>query len=113
MSFKQHIPSAIKRSLKYLADSVLDLVEYLFSRRNPMVPARRHTFIGRGEFVQDGDAFLKTLDETLATVGDDAQLTQIELQNWMQKMQQCITACSNVSKMKHDGIQTVNRNLKA
>ena len=61
MSFKQHIPPAIKRSLKYIADSVLDLVEHLLGRRNPMVPARRHTFIGRGEFVQDGDAFLKTL----------------------------------------------------
>jgi hypothetical protein len=40
--------------------------------------------------------------EALATVGDDAQLASVDLQNVLQKQQQTLQMMSNISKMLHD-----------
>jgi SAM-dependent methyltransferase len=58
---KQYVPKPVKRILQYSYDAWFDLADFLLGRRHPMVPARRHTFIGRGDFIADGNAFLKTL----------------------------------------------------
>ena len=46
--------------------------------------------------------YIETLEDELASVGDDAQLANIDLQNALQKQQQTMQTMSNVSKMLHD-----------
>lgn len=45
---------------------------------------------------------LEVLEERLATAGDDAQLTNLDLQNAMQKQQQTLQTISNVMKSMQD-----------
>lgn len=52
--------------------------------------------------VPERDAYLKTLEEKLRSIGDDAQLANVDLQNALQKQQQTAQAMSAVSKMLHD-----------
>ncbi len=48
------------------------------------------------------ESYIKDLDVQLSTIGDDAQLANIDLQNALQKQQQTLQTMSNVSKMLHD-----------
>ena len=48
----------------------------------------------------------------LATVGDDSQLANVDLQNMLQKQQQALQMMSNISKMSHDTAMAVIRNIK-
>jgi len=53
---------------------------------------------------------LEVLDEKLATVGDDAQLANIDLQNVLQKQQQALQMLSNVMKSMQDTqLATISR----
>jgi hypothetical protein len=52
---------------------------------------------------------IKSLEKQLATVGNDAQLANIDLQNSLQKNQQALQMLSNVSKMLHDTTMAVLR----
>lgn len=54
---------------------------------------------------------IKKLEGDLASLGDDAQLLNSELQNSMQKQQQLITMMSNISKMLNDTAMAVIRKL--
>jgi len=45
---------------------------------------------------------IASMEAALATVGEDAQLANIDLQNQLQKQQQTLQTMSNVSKMLHD-----------
>jgi len=54
---------------------------------------------------------LTVLEQKLQTVGDDAQLANIDLQNSLQKQQQTLQTMSNVSKMLHDTAMSVIRNM--
>jgi hypothetical protein len=47
--------------------------------------------------------------ELLNTVGDDAQLTYVDLQNMLQKQQQTLQMLSNISKMLHDTAMSIIR----
>jgi chromosome segregation ATPase len=51
------------------------------------------------------------LEEQLANVGDDAQLANTDLQNWLQKQQQTLQTLSNVSKMLHDTAMAIIRKI--
>ena len=63
------------------------------------------------EEVLSGDAYVEmqiameelvlVMEENLSSVGDDAQLANIDLQNAMQKQQQTLQTMSNVSKLIH------------
>ncbi len=55
--------------------------------------------------------YIKTLEEELASVGDDAQLANIDLQNALQKQQQTLQTMSNVSKMIHDTGMAIIRKI--
>jgi hypothetical protein len=57
------------------------------------------------------EAYIKALEGRLNTVGDDAQLANIDLQNMLQKQQQVIQLMSNVSKMLHDTAMAVIRKI--
>ena len=50
-------------------------------------------------------------EEMLKTVGDDAQLANIDLQNMLQKQQQTIQMLSNISKVLHDTALAVIRKI--
>lgn len=50
-------------------------------------------------------------EEQLATVGDDAQLANVDLQSAMQKATESLQACSNISKALHDARMAIIRNL--
>ncbi len=50
-------------------------------------------------------------EEKLNTIGDDAQLANVDLQNILQKQQQTLQMMSNISKMLHDTAQSVIRKI--
>lgn len=52
-----------------------------------------------------------SMEDTLSSVGDDAQLANIELQNMLQKQQQTLQTLSNVSKMLHDTAMAIIRKI--
>jgi hypothetical protein len=54
---------------------------------------------------------LKSLERKLATVGDDAQLANVDLQNILQKQQQLLQSMSNISKQLHDTATSILRKL--
>ena len=53
----------------------------------------------------------KALRQQLATVGDDAQLANVDLQNTLQKQQQMLQMISSISKMLHDTAMAVIRKI--
>lgn len=57
------------------------------------------------------DADRKRLADRLNTLGDDAQLANVELQNILQKQQQTLQMMSNISKMMHDTAMAVIRKI--
>jgi len=57
------------------------------------------------------DAYIDQMEETLNTVGDDAQLANVDLQNMLQKQQQTLQSMSNISKMLHDTAMATIRKL--
>ena len=52
-----------------------------------------------------------TLEAYLSSLGDDAQVASIDLQNSLQKLQQTIQMISNVSKMLHDTTMAIIRKI--
>ena len=59
--------------------------------------------------IKEIDKSLKELEEQMNTIGDDAQLANVDLQNTLQKSQQLIQALSNVSKAVSDATMAVVR----
>ena len=57
------------------------------------------------------DNGIVVLEEKLSSIGEDAQLANIDLQNQLQKQQQTLQTMSNVSKMLHDTAMNVIRNM--
>ena len=55
--------------------------------------------------------YIREWEEELATIGEDAQLANIDLQNQLQKQQQTLQTISNVSKMLHDTAMAVIRKI--
>jgi hypothetical protein len=54
---------------------------------------------------------LMVLEQKLSSVGDDAQLANIDLQNKLQQQQQTLQTLSNVSKMFHDTAMSIIRKI--
>jgi hypothetical protein len=52
-------------------------------------------------------------EERLSTLGDDAQLANVDLQNILQKQQQALQMLSNISKAQHDTAMAIIRKLGA
>jgi hypothetical protein len=50
-------------------------------------------------------------EECLATLADDSQLANINLQNMLQKQQQTLQMLSNVSKALHNTTMGIIRNI--
>ena len=56
---------------------------------------------------------ISDLEEQLNSVGDDAQLANVDLQNMLQKQQQTLQMMSNISKMLYDTAMAVVRKISA
>lgn len=56
--------------------------------------------------------YISKMEEKLNTVGDDAQLANVDLQNVLQKQQQLLQTLSNIMKMLNDTAMSIVRNLK-
>ena len=54
---------------------------------------------------------IRAWEEKLGSVGDDAQLANVDLQNILQKQQQTLQMMSNISKMLFDTAQSVVRKM--
>ena len=57
------------------------------------------------------EKYISLMEEQLSTIGDDAQLANIDLQNMLQKQQQTIQMLANVSKTLHDTALAVIRKI--
>ena len=60
----------------------------------------------------DLDAALTAFEGKLQSIGDDAQLANLDLQMALQKVQQAIQTLSSISKVQHDTVMAIIRNLK-
>jgi hypothetical protein len=58
------------------------------------------------------DTGVEVFEEKLSSIGDDAQLANIDLQNALQKQQQTLQTISNVSKMHHDTMMSIINNMR-
>ena len=55
--------------------------------------------------------YIEQLEENLQSVGEDAQLGNIDMQSTLEKQQQTIQMLSNVSKMLHDTSMAIIRKI--
>lgn len=63
-----------------------------------------------GKTLSDGE-LVQLWEDQLASIGDDAQLANIDLQNQLQKQAQTLQMMSNVSKMLHDTAMAIIRKI--
>ena len=59
--------------------------------------------------VAELDKYIKDLESKMNSIGDDAQLANVDLQNVLQKQQQNMQMMSNISKMLHDTAMAIVR----
>ena len=57
------------------------------------------------------ESALEKYEQQLNSVGDDAQLANVDLQNWLQKQQQTLQMMSNISKLLHDTAMAIIRKI--
>ena len=57
------------------------------------------------------DSHIKNYEDKLNSVGDDAQLANVDLQNVLQKQQQTLQMMSNISKQLYDTVTSVIRKI--
>ena len=70
--------------------------------------------LGAGETIAskaDLENYIQGMEEKLNSVGDDAQLANVDLQNMLQKQQQTLQMMSNISKMLHDTAMAIIRKI--
>jgi hypothetical protein len=67
--------------------------------------------ISNGNALNDLNNEIDSIEDELATIGDDASLANIDLQNALQKQQQTLQMMSNVSKTLHDTAMAVIRKI--
>jgi hypothetical protein len=60
---------------------------------------------------QERQDYLRYLEDKLDSIGDDAQLANVDLQNVLQKQQQAIQMMSNISKLLNDTAMSVIRKI--
>ena len=63
------------------------------------------------EALGEVDSHIKGLEDKLNSVGDDAQLANVDLQNMLHKQQQTLQMMSNISKQVHDTALSLIRKI--
>ena len=61
--------------------------------------------------IQGVDDLIAKWEDKLNTIGDDAQLANVDLQNMLQKQQQTLQMMSNISKALHDTAMAIIRKI--
>jgi len=77
-------------------------------------PANSSSDVSLGQNVStkaEHEAALEKYEQQLNSVGDDAQLANVDLQNWLQKQQQTLQMMSNISKLLHDTAMAIIRKI--
>jgi hypothetical protein len=77
-------------------------------------PANSSSGVSLGQNVStkaEHEAALEKYEQQLNSVGDDAQLANVDLQNWLQKQQQTMQMMSNISKLLHDTAMAIIRKI--
>ena len=104
--------------LRFYAEKVQYFNELKQTTRAKLQDARKQntslTTTNRTKSVQSrggSTATIQSLEQELQTVGDDAQLANIDLQNSLQRQQQTLQTMSNVSKMLHDTAMAIVRKI--
>ncbi len=60
----------------------------------------------------EAEKLLSSLEEEMQTLGDDAQMQQLQLQDLLQKQTQILSMMTNLLKVMHETCMAVIRNLK-
>ena len=77
-------------------------------------PSTTTTHFSAGDTVNtkaEAEAYVEYLESRLNTIGDDAQLANVDLQNWLQKQQQTLQMMSTISKQLHDTAMAIIRKM--
>ena len=106
--------------------SINEIIQYALSETYHVANSDLQVFAHKVQFLSDMkkqihdeiartrksyDDYIKDLEDKLVSIGDDAQLANIDLQNMLQKQQQTIQMLSNVSKVLHDTALSVIRKI--
>lgn len=101
------------RDLQYYAAKVRYMNEQKQTTRDYLQSLRdMQNGISSGAVLEDLKNSIEDAEEKLKSLGDDAQLANIDLQNTLQKQQQTIQTLSNISKALHDTAMAMVRNMK-
>ena len=65
----------------------------------------------KADNLEQVESEIKRWEEKLNSLGDDAQLANVDLQNILQKQQQILQMMSNISKMLHDTAMSIIRKM--
>jgi hypothetical protein len=57
------------------------------------------------------ETYIENLEQKMNSIGDDAQLANVDLQNMLQKQQQTMQMMSNISKLLHDTAMAIIRKI--
>jgi len=101
------------RDLQFYAAKVRHMNEQKQALRDYLQSLRQmqNGMSGRAA-LEDLKNAIDAAEEKLNSIGDDAQLANIDLQNALQKQQQLIQILSNMSKALHDTAMAIIRNIK-
>ena len=108
-----------KKYVKHLKDEyklnkdLYNLIEKA-SKRNPRLKkdrAVKNQLKRAKETLDKTKRAIKNWEDELSSIGEDAQLANIDLQNALQKQQQTLQTMSNVSKLLHDTAMAVIRKI--
>jgi hypothetical protein len=115
-TLREHLAETRKTAIRMASPESKKIVEVVAVVRFPprYRPGATATF-KRGRIGMNRDdlkAYVKNLEEQLGTVGNDAQLAQMQLQDALQKRQQVIQAMSNIMKMMNDTAKSIIQNMK-
>jgi hypothetical protein len=89
---------------EYAAPRVVSEIEYELSLPDRIPPATVKT-------IDSLENEIARREEQLNSLGDDAQLANVDLQNVLQKQQQTLQMMSNISKMLHETAMAVIRKM--
>jgi len=89
-----------------------------FQKKRPLVEftgGKNVKWVNDGKAKTKGqlEAYVSNMEDTMSSVGDDAQLANVDLQNTLQRQQQTLQTLSNISKMLHDTAMATIRKIGA
>jgi hypothetical protein len=91
--------------VKHLSEKKKELRSYVKDLRD----MRRGASVG---LASDMDEMITKLEDDLQTIGDDAQLAMLDLQNALNRQAQLMQMMSNMCKMMHDTAMAIIRNMR-